>query len=263
MSGRRVSESRARLACVLTVFLVVASISPQLVSAAPPEDLFSGVKTLIVPFSTHPGIRVDGVISPGEYDKNVSYMTPDTDISISLMHDNVSLYVGIQGPTWSWVALGISSDGAATMGFVIVAKSASGYEVQEAIATDVSDVIDLTPARGEPALEDFEATATSNQAVAELRLSLDSNLWMLVPGAVDPAVVATNLTAPSGFPTVLSGSQVHFMGSYLLRQVDNVHNVNELLNGTTSPVPSSVAFILIVVGISAIVFVFVARRRKA
>lgn len=228
-----------------------------------PEDLFSGVRTLIAPYSAHPAVTVDGRISAGEYDSNVTWTTPDTGITISLLHDNGSLYAGIEGPAWSWVAFGVSSDDAATMGFVLIAKVGSGYQVQERLVTNVSEEMTLLSVSGQPAVEEFEATAIANHAVAELRLSLESHFWTLQPGVVYPTVVASNLTAPSGFPTELSGSHVHFMGTYLLRQEDGVKNVNDLLNGKTSPVPSTVALLLLVSGIGAIVAEFVVRRRKA
>jgi hypothetical protein len=227
-------------------------------------ELFSGVTTLLAPYSADTGVRVDGAISQGEYDSSVTWTTPDTGISFTLIHDNGSLYAAIDGPAWSWVALGISSDGAATMGFVLIAKTGSGYDVQERMTANVSESIVLSSvSNGNPkAVKEFEVTSSGNHTVAELRLSLDSSLWTLAPGVVYPTVVATNLTASQGFPTALSGDQVHFMGSYLLRQEDSVKNVMDLLNGTMSPVPSLVAVALLGLGVVAILVEFVVRRRK-
>lgn len=229
------------------------------------EDLFSGVTTLLAPYSSNSVVDVDGRISPGEYDSNVTYATSDTGISISLFHNNDSLFVGIQGPSWSWVALGISSDNGSTMGFVVAARAGSGsaYLVQERLVTTVSEEMTFSfPGAGPGAVEDFEATLSGNDSVAELQLSLDSSFWALGPGVVYPTVVASNLTAPFGFPAGVSGGEAHFVGSYLLRPDDNVKNVNDLLNGKISPVPSLVAAAILAAGIVAIFTEFVVRRRK-
>jgi len=232
---------------------------------ASPEDLFAGVTTLIAPYSSNPPVNVDGTISPGEYDSNVTYATSDTGISVSLLHDNNSLFVGIQGPSWRWVALGISSDEGSTMGFVIVARagSGSGYSVQERLVTAVSeDMTFSSPGAGPGAVEEFDATLSGDDSVAELQLSLESSLWSLGTGVVYPTVVASNMTASSGFPAGVSGGEAHFVGSYLLRPDDNVKNVYDLFNGKISPVPSLVAAAILAVGIVAIFTEFVVRRRK-
>lgn len=229
------------------------------------EDLFSGVTTLVAPYSSNSVVEVDGRISPGEYDSNVTYTTSDTGISISLFHDNDSLFVGIQGPSWSWVALGISSDNGSTMGFVVIARAASGstYLVRERLVANVSEEMTFSsPGAGPSTVKIFGDTMSGNDSVVELQLSLESSLWSLGPGVVYPTVVASNLTAPFGFPAGVSGGEAHFVGSYLLRPDDNVKNVNDLLNGKISPVPSLVAVAILVVGIVAIFAEFVVRRRK-
>ncbi len=223
--------------------------------------LFSGVTTLIAPYSPNPTVHVDGTISSGEYDPSVTWTTPDTGISISMIHDNYSLYVAIEGPTWGSVAIGISSDGATTMGFVLVADVNGEYEAAERTSASVAESMTLSPGANPKAIKDFEVTATSSHVVAELRLSLDSGLWTLGPGVVYPTVVATNLTSTGAFPATLSGSSLHFMGTYLLRQEDNTYNVNQLLNGNISPVPSIVAVVLLSAGVLAILYEFVIRRR--
>jgi hypothetical protein len=246
---------------VLTAF---SGLTARVVMGSP-EDLFSGVTTLLTPYSAHPTVHVDGVIAQNEYNPDTLWTTPDTGISISLIHDNSSIYVGIDGPAWSWIALGISSDLASSMGFVVIARSGSGYDVQEYIVNSVSEEMVLSPPGGhlpENAVMESEATLNGNHSVAELQLSLDSSLWVLQPGVVYPTVVASNLTAASGFPAGLSGSEVHFMGSYLLRQEDSVRNVKTLLDGEISPIPGLLAVAVLGAGVLLILIEFVFRRRK-
>lgn len=245
---------------VLTAF---SSLGTRVVMGSP-EDLFSGVTTLLAPYSPHLTVHADGVITQSEYDPDTLWTTPDTGISISLIHDNTSLFVGIDGPAWSWIALGMSSDLASSMGFVVIAKNGIGYDVQEYFVSNVSEEIVFLPMQDplEKAVDGFGATLSGGHAVAELQLSLDSSSWSIQAGVVYPTVVASNMTASSGFPTGLSGSEVHFMGSYLLRQEDSVQNVKTLLDGTISPIPGLVAVAVLSAGILLIIMEFVLRRRK-
>ncbi len=248
---------------VLSIFaLALAGLSGQ---GQVPEDLFSGVTTLIATYSPHPRVNVDGVISPGEYDSNVTYRTPDSGISLSLLHDNESLFIGITGPAWSWAAVGFSSDNASTMGFVLIFRSDGGYAAQERLVTTVSeDMVFSVPAPESAAVQDFEEmSGPGNDVTAEVELSLRSSIWSLGTGIIYPAVVATNLTLSTGPPSSLSGDSVHFVGAYLLRPDDSVKDVNDLLNGKISPVPSIVVAVVLSVGIVAIFSEFVIRRRRA
>jgi hypothetical protein len=249
---------------ILTLILAFAAVISALgVGTAKADELplFEGVTTLIAPYSPNPTVQVDGTMSSGEYDSSVTWTTPDTGISISMIHDNYSLYVAVEGPAWGSVAVGISSDGATTMGFVLVANTGNGYQATERISDSVAESMTLSPSANPKAIKDFEVAVTADHVVAELKLSLDSALWTLGPGVVYPTVVATNLTSTNGFPTTLSGDSLHFMGTYLLRQEDNTYNVNQLLNGDISPVPSVVAVVILSAGVLAILFEFVVRRR--
>ncbi len=264
MSGRQAATESSCWRSILTVSVIVMAISSALcasVSAQSEEDLFSGVTTLIAPYSKSPPVSIDGVITAGEFDPSVTSTTSDTDISISLIHDNESLDVGITGPVWSWVAIGISSDNAATMGFVVVVKEGDAYEVEQRMVTAVAETMTFQPIGGPGAVRGFAYSIASGNATAELKLELAASFWALEPGVVYPTVVATNLTAPEGAPTGLSGSQVHFMASYLLRQDDSVKDINDLLNGKINPAPSLVAVGILLIGIVAIFIEFVVRRR--
>lgn len=227
------------------------------------EDLFSHVSTIIAPFSPYPTVKVDGEILPGEYDSTVTYTTSDTAVSVSLLHDNDSLYVGIEGPAWRWVALGISSDGGSTMGFVVVTRASSDFSVQERLVTSVAENMTFnSPHPGRGAVQEFEADFSRDIAVAEIQLNLDSSIWSLGPGIVYPTVLASNLTAPEGVPGRISENDANFVGSYLLRTGDSVKDMNDLLNGKTSPVPSVAALVVLAFGVVAIFTEFVVRRRK-
>ena len=250
---------------LLTVALILMALAPALsvgVSGQSEEDLFSGVTTLIAPYSKNPSISIDGVIATGEFDSNVTFVTPDTGISISLLHDNDSLYVGISGHDWSWVALGISSDSATTMGFILISHVGAAYGVGERVVTGVAETMVFQPVQGQGAVEEFASISAGGNTTAELSLSLEASFWSLEPGVIYPTVVASNLTAPAGFPTSVSGSQVHFLGSYLLRQEDTVKDINDLLNGKINPTPSLVAVGILSIGIAAIFAEFVVRRRR-
>lgn len=228
------------------------------------EELFPGVTTLIAPYSTSLPVNVDGVISGGEYNPEVTWTTPDTGISISLAHDNESLFVGISGPTWSWIALGISSDQGATMGFVFIVRDGDGYDTQLRSVMPVAEQMVFAPVSGGHGgiVDEIKSSMSGGQSVAELQLSLDTSLWTLQPGIVYPTVMATNLTTSSVVPAGLSGDNAQFMGSYLLRQDDNVNNVNTLFNGKISQVPGLVAVVVLAAGTLLILMEFVLRRRK-
>ena len=250
----------------MTVILFAALMSSPGIGAVRGdlEEFFSGVTTLIAPYSPHPSVNVDGTISAGEYDTSVTYTTSDTQISVLLFHDNESLFVGIEGPSWRWVTLGMSSDNGTTMGFVVVARAGAGnaYAVQERLVTSISDEMTLvSPSAGPGAVEEFEAMLSGSNSSAELQLSLEASFWSLGPGVVYPTVVATNLTAPFGFPSEVGGSDVHFLGGYLLRPDDNVKNVNDLFNGKIDPLPTLVAVAIIALGVIVIFAEFVVRRR--
>jgi len=265
LTDRRADPHSACWKWLLVVPMILMALSPALcatVSAQSEEDLFSGVTTLVAPYSKNSPVSVDGVITGGEFDSNVTWTTPDTDISISLLHDNDSLYVGISGASWSWVAFGISSDSATTMGFVLIANIGTVFEVEEGLVTNVSDNMVFQPVTGQGAVREFEYSSSGGNTTAELQLALVTSVWSLEPGVVYPTVVATNRTAPTGIPTGVSGDQVHFMGSYLLRQGDSVKNVNELLNGNINPIPSLIAVGILSIGIVAIFIEFVVRRQK-
>lgn len=251
---------------MIVSFLVLTAFSSlgTRVAMGSPEDLFSGVTTLLAPYSAHLTAHADGVIAQSEYNPNTLWTTPDTGISISLIHDNNSLFVGVDGPAWGWIALGISSDLASSMGFVAIAKNGIGYDVQEYFVSNVSEEMVFSPVPNplEKAVEGYGFTLIGDHVVAELQLSLDSSSWALQAGVVYPTVVASNMTASSGFPAGLSGSEVHFMGSYLLRQEDSVQNVKTLLNGEISPIPGLVAVAVLGAGVLVILIEFVGRRRK-
>ncbi len=247
---------------IISLFVLVSSVSIPCRGAVP-EDLFSDVTTLLGPYSPHPDVSVDGAIQPGEYDSSVTYKTEDTNISLSLVHDNDSLFVALTGPTWNWVTIGFSSDNATTMGFVVIARSGSEFSAQERQATSVSASMTLSTTEPDhhAAIEEFEATTSGANSTAELQLSLDSSIWTLQPGVVYPTVVASAITGAEGVPQTISGDNVHFAGGYLLRSFDDVKKMNELFNGKISPVPSLVAAAVISVGIIALFTEFVVRRR--
>ncbi len=257
-----VRRIRIGVLALFSLFIMLSSASLSSFGAVP-EDLFSGVTTLVAPYAANPNIDVDGVVSAGEYDPNVTYQTGDTGISVSMIHDNDSLFVALTGPTWSWVAIGFSSDNATTMGFVLVARGTSGYDAQERLVTAVSDNMVFTA--NEPdhhaAIDEFQATVSGGNTTAELKLSLSASIWTLQTGTIYPSVIASNLTAPQGFPTAMSGDEIHFVGSYLLRSFDDLRNINDTLNGKISPVASIVAAAVLSVGIVAIFAEFVVRRR--
>lgn len=264
---RLVSRGVCRISLALISFAIL-TVSPMLGVTGVQgslEDLFSGVTTLLAPYSPHSTVNVDGTISPGEYNSNVTYTTSDTGISLSLIHDNDSLFVGIEGPSWRWVALGVSSDNGSTMGFIVIARAGYGseYLVQERLASPVTEEMTFLPLGAHlEVVKEFKAAMSGNDSIVELQLSLESSLWSLGPGVVYPTVVASNLTAPFGFPAGISGSDAHFVGSYLLRPGDDLKNVNDLLNGKISQIPSLIAAAILTIGIVAIFTEFVVRRRK-
>lgn len=148
------------------------------------EDLFSGVTTLLAPYSPHSTVNVDGTISPGEYNSNVTYTTSDTGISLSLIHDNDSLFVGIEGPSWRWVALGVSSDNGSTMGFIVIARAGSGseYLVQERLASPVTEEMTFLPLGAHlEVVKEFKAAMSGNDSIVELQLL--ARVLFMVPWA--------------------------------------------------------------------------------
>ncbi len=231
-------------------------------AASVDEGLFDGVQVILAPYSATPNIHQDGTITAGEYDQNGTYKTPDTQLTVMLMHDNGSLYVAISGPTWGWLALGISSDMAAGMGFVVVGKEDSTYVAEELFATDVTDTIVLSTVHGssEKAIDKFDWAQQGADVVAELKLSLESQLWSLSTGTVYATVIASNATVGSSLPGTVSGDQIHYLGGYLMRPQDDPHVIKLLFSGEVSSIPGYVALALIALGTIAIVYVYVFRR---
>jgi hypothetical protein len=234
------------------------------VAASVDEGLFEGVQVILAPYYAHPDIHQDGTIVAGEYDQNGTYMTPDTQLTVVLMHDNSSLFVGISGPTWGWLALGISSDMAAGMGFVVVGQVGGSYIAEERFVTDVSDTLVFSTMHpsSEKTIDKFDWMQQGADVVAELKLSLGSPLWNLSTGTVFATVIASNGTVGYSLPSTVSGDQVHYLGSYLLRPQDNPQVIKSLFAGEVSSVPGYVALALIAIGTLAIVYEYVLRRRK-
>lgn len=263
--GNGISGERSRH-CFFIIAAVAAMLSlvlPQTVAASE-EGLFDGVTVAIAPYSGSPNIHVDGVIHAGEYDSNTSYDVPDTDLSVMLVHDNDSLFVGIEGPAWGWFALGLSSDLAAGMGFILIGSVGGTYLAVERFDSNVTEnlVFSQVPLPQEKAIADFAWGRQGTNVTAEVKLALESRLWTLAPGQVYPAVIASNATISNSLPSTASGSGVHFLGSYLLRPEDSVKDVQSLFSGKISSIPGIVAIALIAAGVVWIFFEFVIRRGR-
>lgn len=248
---------------VIVSAVLVSFILPQSVAASE-EGLFDGVTVVIAPYSANPGINVDGVIASGEFNLNTSYDVPGTDLSVMLIHDNESLFVGIEGPVFGWFALGLSSDLASGMGFILIGSVGGTYLAVERFDSNVSENLEFSPV-SQPqhkAIVDFEWVRHGANVTAELELALDSRLWTLAPGQVYPAVMASNATVGNSLPTAASGSGVQFLGGYLLRSEDSVKDVQSLFGGKVSSIPGIVAIVLIAAGVIWIIFEFVIRRGR-
>jgi hypothetical protein len=254
-SGRRICIAFALMAMMslLTNYNVAASVD---------EGPFDGVQVILAPYSAHANIHQDGTIVAGEYDQNGTYKTPDTQLTVMLVHDNGSLFVAISGPTWGWLVLGISSDMTAGMGLVVVGQVGGTYVAEERFATDVSDTIALSTVHpsSDKTIDKFNWMQQGTDVVAELKLSLESQLWNLSTGTVYATVIASNSTVGYSLPTTVSGDQIHYLGSYLLRPQDDPHVIKLLFSGEVSSVPGFVALALIALGTIAIVYVYVFRR---
>jgi hypothetical protein len=233
-------------------------------AASVDEGLFDGVQVILAPYSADSNIHQDGTIIAGEYAQNVTYKTPDTQLTVMLMHDNGSLYVAISGPTWGWLALGISSDLEAGMGFVVVGAVGGSYVSEERFATNVSDTIALSSVHGSgaKAIEKFDWMQHGADVVAELKLSLDSRLWNLTTGTVYATVIASNSTVGYSLPSTASGGQINYLGGYLLRPQDNPGTIKLLFSGVVSSVPGYVALGLMALGTIAILYEYVFRRGR-
>lgn len=260
-----VSRERGQrwLFSVIASAVLVSFLLPQSVAASE-EGLFDGVTVAIAPYSAHPGINIDGVIAAGEFNLNTSYAVPGTNLSVMLMHDNDSLFVGIDSPAFGWFALGLSSDIASGMGFILIGSVGGTYLAVERFDSNVSESLDFSPVTQpqHKALVDFAWERHGANVTAELELALDSRLWSLAPGQVYPAILASNDTVGNSLPTAASGSGIHFLGGYLLRPEDSIKDVQSLFGGKVSSIPGIVAIILIAVGVIWIIFEFVIRRGK-
>jgi hypothetical protein len=181
-----------------------------------------------------------------------------------LMHDNGSLFVAMSGPTWGWLALGISSDMEVGMGFVIVGAVGGSYIAEERFAADVSGTIAFSPVlpSSDKTIKDFDWMQHGSDVVAELKLSLESPLWDLSTGQVYATVIASSATVGSSFPSSASGDQIHYLGGYLLRPQDNPYVIKSLFAGDVSDVPGYVALVLIAIGTIAITYEYVFRRGR-
>jgi hypothetical protein len=253
-----------RMGFALALMAMMLLLPAYNAAASVDEGQFEGVQVILAPYSANPDIHQDGAIVAGEYDQNGTYTTPDTELTVRFMHDNGSLYVAISGPTWGWLALGISSDMAAGMGFVVVGQVGGIYVAEERFAADVSDTIALSTVHpsSEKTIDKFDWLQQGADVVAELKLSLESPLWSLSTGTVYATVVASNATVGYSLPSTVSGDKIHYLGSYLLRPQDNPQTIKTLFSGDVSSVPGYVALALMAIGTIAIVYEYVFRRGK-
>lgn len=257
-----------RICVAVSLLMMLSFLSLQGTVAQEPLPGFEEVHTILAPYSADPDIHIDGTIAQGEYDSYGVWQTPDTDLSVMLMHNNDSLFVGIDGPAWGWIALGISSDFENGMGFIIVGAVNGTYIAEERFVAAVSAdeglgnnlVFSTDHAFTEKTIKDFAWKQQGNDVSAELRLSLDSSLWTLTSGVVYPTVIASNLTAGTSLPGSASGDLVHYLGGYLLRSEDNPSLIASQFNDTPSSVPAIVAMVLIGGGVLLIFVEFVIRR---
>lgn len=252
-----------RVGIALALMAMMSMLPVYNVTASVDESLFDGVHVMLAPYSAHPTIHQDGTIAAGEYDSNGTYAPPGTHLAVMLMHDNSSLYLAISGPTWGWFALGISSDMAVGMGFVVVGAVGGVYIAEERFVSNVSDsLVFSTVHPSSHTIEDFAWMQHGSDVVAELKLSLETRLWNLSTGAVYATVIASNATLGYSLPSTASGDQIHYLGSYLLRADDSPHVIKSLFAGDVSSVPGFVAVALIALGTLAIVYEFVIRRGR-
>jgi len=264
-SDIRVSSARV---CLILGLMALISVTPvRMAAASVDEGFFEGAHVIMAPnvpeISPDENVQV-ALVEHAGYDLNDSYKTSDTGLTVLYRHDNSSLFVEIYGPSWGWVALGISTEMDIGMGFVIVAAIGSTYVAQERFAADVSDSVTFAnvPGQVDDAIDYFAWTQQNSVVYAEIGLSLESAVWNMTTGTVFATVVASSMTAASSFPTSASSSQIHYLGTYLLRPQDDPGVVRALLAGDVPPMPGYVALALLTIGVVAIVYQYGIRRRK-
>ena len=263
-TGVDFGASGSRIVLALAFAAMMSFLPLHNAAASVDEGPFDGVQVVVAPYAANPSVHEDGTITAGEYDQNDSYKTADTGISVMLTHDNSSLYVGMTGPAWGWLALGISSDMEAGMGFVVVGSVGGTYVAEERFSADVSDSIAFSSVHGpgDKAIEEFGWMQHEANVVAEMKLSMDSQIWNLTTGQVFATVIASNATVGYSLPGSASGDQIHYLGSYLLRPQDSQETVKLLFSGEVSPVPGYVALALMALGTIWILYEFVFRRGR-
>ncbi len=259
--------SRARVCLILGTLTLVLVTPVRIVAGSVDEGFFEHSRVIMAEYV--PEISPDQnaqvtLIDHAGYNLNDSYKTSDTGLTVLYRHDNSSLFAEIYGPSWGWVALGISTDMDVGMGFVLVSAIGGTYVASERFAASVSDSITFAsvPGEGDGAIDYFASTQQNSQTYVEIGLSLESGIWNLTTGTVFATVIASNMTLSNSFPTGASAGEIHYVGTYLLRPQDDPGLVRALFAGDVSPMPGYVALALLMIGVVAIVYEYGFRRRK-
>jgi len=213
--------SVASLTAVALVFLAL-SLVPGAKAHEAAEELFEDADIVLAPFDNHSSIIVDGTVAADEYSSFGQWKDPDTGFGMEIVRNASSAFVALSNPGFGWIALGFSSDLEEGVGFVALGVVNDTFVAEERWTSNVSDESSLmVPERpNAKAIEAFSISQQDGQLIAELQVSLDSGIWSLEPGVLIPTVVAYNETS-SGLPTNLTGGEVHFLRTYLLREQDD------------------------------------------
>lgn len=231
-------------------------------------NLFEGAETIIVPYVAHPGVVVDGKIGAGEYSSVGRFVDEDTGMEAYLLQDGKNLYVGLKNPGHGWVAIGFGNDmedldkGAS----VIIGYIDNGtLVIRQFYSSDITGEMEVEPgARSSGDIisaKGVEGRGTTIEFVVPLNSS-DEYGTHLEPGKVYPLIIAFS-DSTKEFPAALDSGEIHFEKAYIVRQSDNLKDIEDLFAGRSSPLQTnSTVVAMAVIGLSTIALLVAYWRRE-
>ena len=268
----RRSKGKVSFLLFFTIFLMVFLAYPVLAHEVGEEgitNLFEKAETLTVPYVAHPNITIDGKIGTDEYSSAGRFVDEDTGMEAYLLHDGENLYVGLRNPGQGWVAIGFGyniedlDEGAS----VVIGYIDSGkLMIREFHASEITGEMEVKPVKELGGASHIisakgaEGGATTIEFVVPLNAS-DRYGIHLKPGKVYPLIIAFNDSLKE-FPSNLDEGELHFEKAYIVRQNDNINEIENLFAMKSNPYsPYDTVIAMTIVGLSSVALLVVYSRK--
>ena len=248
VSGSKIVQAVMLVFTILLIFLVYPVLAHEEGEGGEGANLFKGAETIVVPYVPHPDVIIDGKIGTGEYSPAGVFVDEDTGMEAHLLHDGENLYVGLKNPGQGWVAIGFGVNGGAS---VIIGYVDDGtLRIREFYASEITGEMEVGAA-GNSDITTAKGVESRGTAI-EFVVPLSSGERHLEPGKVYPLIIAFNDSAKE-FPTALDLGEIHFEKAYIVRQSDNLKDIEDLFAGKSSPLQTtSTVIAMAVIGLSTI-----------